>query len=317
MQNTQEQPGAIATSRLRKEYDDVVALRALDLNVAAGELYGLIGPNGAGKSTLLKLLATALRPDYGTASVAGFDTLSAPLEVRRRVGFMPDFFSLYEQVTVEDFLTYFGLAYGLTPERTQSRVDELLAMVNLADKRGANISDLSRGMRQRLVFAKTLVHDPDVLLLDEPMSGLDPKARNEMRNLIRELHERGRTVIISSHILVELSGLCTSIGVLEKGQLRAHGTIDAIRAELQPEVHAAVEVAADPDRARDVISGCEGADVLSLDGNIVRFRITGAREGLADVNAALVNAGLRVLSLTQESGGLEDLYFKLSGHEVQ
>jgi ABC-2 type transport system ATP-binding protein len=308
---------AVSTRQLRKEYDDVVALRALDFEAPAGAILGLIGPNGAGKSTLLKILAAALQPDFGSATVAGFDVERQPLEVRRSAGFMPDFFALYETVTAEDFLAYFALAFGLPRERALPRAHELLEMVNLQDKRTARISELSRGMRQRLVLAKTLAHDPAVLLLDEPLSGLDPMARMNMREALRNLNAQGRTVIISSHILAEMTDFCTHACILEKGALLASGSIAEIQQRTAGSVQAVVEVGGDPAAARAALAALPGAEVLAGDGPLVRFALSGDRARLAEANAALVAAGVPVLGLREQGAGLEDIYFKLSSHEVQ
>jgi ABC-2 type transport system ATP-binding protein len=308
---------AVSTRQLRKEYDDVVALRSLDLDVPEGAIFGLIGPNGAGKSTLLKILAASLQPDYGSARVAGFDVRQAAADVRRSVGFMPDFFALYENVTAEDFLAYFALAFGMPPERALPRAHELLDAVNLAEKRTARISELSRGMRQRLVLAKTLAHDPPVLLLDEPLSGLDPKARMNMREVLRNLNTRGRTVIISSHILAEMTDFCTAVGILEKGALLAAGSVDAIKQRVAGAVQVAVDVGGDPGAARAVLGGIPGVELLPGDGQQVRFTLAGERARIAEINAALVHAGVPVLGLREQGAGIEDLYFKLSSHEVQ
>lgn len=307
---------AIATRQLRKEYEDVIALRALDLEVRGGEIFGLIGPNGAGKSTLLKILATALRPDHGGAAVTGYDVEGAPREVRRRVGFMPDFFSMYENVTAEDFLTYFGLAFGLEPDKALERTRLLLKRVNLADKSGARVAELSRGMRQRLVFAKTIVHDPPVLLLDEPLSGLDPMARMEMRGILRGLREEGKTVVVSSHVLPELTDFCTSVGILEKGELLIAGSMAEVSAAAKGGRQVEIEVVGEPGRARDIISAAGGALAPGA-GPRIRFTLEGARERIAEINAALTKAGIGVLAIEDKGSDLENIYFRLSSHEVQ
>lgn len=307
---------AVSTHLLRKEYDEVVSLKALDLEIERGEIYGLIGPNGAGKSTLLKILATALKHDYGTANVCGFNVETSPIEVRKRVGFMPDFFALYESVTTEDFLMYFGLAFGMDREKLPGIVNTLLEKVNLSTKRSAMISELSRGMRQRLVFAKTLIHNPPVLLLDEPLSGLDPMSRAEMRNILFAAREEGKTIIISSHILSELKDLCTSIGILEKGVLRVSGKIETILSTLHGARQVTMEINGDMSRAKAVVAGLDIAEVMNAEGPIITMLIKGDRSGIADVNAALVASGVGVLSIREKGGDLEDIYFQVSDHEV-
>jgi ABC-2 type transport system ATP-binding protein len=308
---------AIKTSHLRKEYDKVIALSALDLEIPEGEICGLIGPNGAGKSTLLKILSTVIRPDFGLASVSGFGVETNVLEVRRRVGFMPDFFALYENMTSEDFLVYFALAYGMPPDKIKPRVDELLALVNLTDKRNEMISGLSRGMKQRLVFVKTLIHDPPVLLLDEPLSGLDPKARIEMRESLRSLKKMGKTIIVSSHILAELSDFCSYVVILEKGILRANGTVSQILDQIQGALQVAIEVTNELEKAKEIIGKFKNVSIKSGEGMIINFSLAGEKKELAAVNAALVNAGIGVVAITEKRGDIEDIYAKISAHEVQ
>jgi len=308
---------AIKTSRLRKEYDKVIALSALDLEIPEGEICGLIGPNGAGKSTLLKILSTVIRPDFGLASVGGFGVETNVLEVRRRVGFMPDFFALYENMTAEDFLIYFALAYGMTPDKIKPRVDELLTLVNLTDKRNEMISGLSRGMKQRLVFVKTLIHDPPVLLLDEPLSGLDPKARIEMRESLRSLKKMGKTIIVSSHILAELSDFCSYVVILEKGILRANGTVSQILDQIQGALQVTIEVTNEAEKAKEIIGKFKNVSIKSGEGMLINFSLAGEKKELAAVNAALVSAGVGVVAITEKRGDIEDIYAKISAHEVQ
>ena len=308
---------AIKTSHLRKEYDKVIALSALDLEIPEGEICGLIGPNGAGKSTLLKILSTVIRPDFGLASINGFGVETNVLEVRRRVGFMPDFFALYENMTAEDFLIYFALAYGMTPDKIKPRVDELLALVNLTDKRNEMISGLSRGMKQRLVFVKTLIHDPPVLLLDEPLSGLDPKARIEMREALRSLKKLGKTIIVSSHILAELSDFCSYVVILEKGILRANGTVSQILDQIQGALQVTIEITGELEKAKEIIGKFKNVSIKSGEGMIINFSLAGEKKELAAINAALVNAGIGVMTVTEKRGDIEDIYAKISAHEVQ
>src|SRR5438093_253756 len=224
----------IEVHHLRKEYDQTVALENLHLEVPEGEVYGLIGPNGAGKTTLIRILATLLEPTYGQVRIAGIDVLEEPLRVHPLIGYMSDFFSLYENMLVWEYLDHFARCYRIPAQRRSRLIAEVLQLVSLEVRRDAEIKALSRGMRQRLCFAKTLLHEPQVLLLDEPASGLDPAGRIEFRELLKQLHEMGRTILISSHILTEMADFCTSIGILEEGRLLASGRVTEILHQLQP-----------------------------------------------------------------------------------
>ena len=305
----------VMVEKLRKEYDSLVALNSIDLAIPEGEIFGLIGPNGAGKTTLLNILATYMRPDFGRASICGLDIEKAPLRVRRKIGFMPDFFNLYEDMVTEDFITYFGLAFGVERQLLPGRVSDLLRETNLLGKRHALIRDLSRGMRQRLTFAKTLIHDPELLLLDEPLSGLDPLARMEMRKIFRSLRDKGKTVIISSHILTELSEFCTMVGIIEKGEMKVCGRIDEVLKRFHRDRVVTIEVLNNGENARRVIEGFEGVLLDPGSDNVIKFRCR-ERETISGVNAALVNSGLQVVSLLEEKADIEDIYFKVAPHEV-
>ena len=224
---------AIETINLTRQYGKLTAVDALNLQVPAGSLFGLIGPNGAGKTTTLRMLAGLLDPSSGEIQINGSSTNGGWQDVRRQIGYMPDFFGVYEDMLVWEYLDFFARCYDLPAQRRQRVTDELLELVDLNEKRDAFVQSLSRGMRQRLCLAHTLVHDPAVLLLDEPASGLDPRARVEMRELLRELGAMGKTVIVSSHILAELAELCDSIGIIERGQLVTSGTVEEISRQAQ------------------------------------------------------------------------------------
>src|SRR5881275_2527429 len=234
----------IEVRHLRKEYDQTIALENLHLDIPQGEVYGLIGPNGAGKTTLIRVLATLLEPTYGQVRIAGIDVLAEPLRVHPFIGYMSDFFSLYENMLVWEYLDHFARCYNVERRKRERLIDEVLELVSLEVRRDAEIRSLSRGMRQRLCFAKTLLHQPKVLLLDEPASGLDPAGRLEFRELLKQLHAMGRTVLISSHILTEMADFCTSVGIMEEGKLLASGRVTEILQQLQPALRLEIEVAA-------------------------------------------------------------------------
>src|SRR5690242_288498 len=223
----------VVTRGLVKRYPGTVAVAGLDLAVGDREIFGLVGPNGAGKTTTLRILATLLAPTAGHAEVAGIDVRRSPDAARRVLGFMPDVFGVYDDMKVWEYLDFFARCYGIPGARRRQMIGDLLDLVDLSDKRDAYVQSLSRGMQQRLCLAHTLVHDPQVLLLDEPASGLDPRARVELRELLRELRAIGKTILISSHILPELEELCTSVAIVDRGQVLAQGRVSDIERRLR------------------------------------------------------------------------------------
>src|SRR5450432_804173 len=216
-----------------KVYGDFVAVANLNLKIAAGEMFGFIGPNGAGKSTTIRFLATLLRATAGEGIVNGHSVTRDPIGVRKSIGYMPDNFGVYDGMKVWEFLDFFAVAYQIPRERRKGVIGDVLELLDLTHKRDDFVNGLSRGMKQRLCLAKTLVHDPPVLILDEPASGLDPRARLEVKALLKELRNMGKTILISSHILTELADCCTSIGIIERGQLLLHGPIDKVYRQIQ------------------------------------------------------------------------------------
>ncbi|UNK17523.1 ABC transporter ATP-binding protein [Paenibacillus sp. N3/727] len=218
---------------LSKHYGTFEALKGISLDIDKGTVFGFVGPNGAGKSTTMSILATLALPSSGTAKVGGYEVTEYPKEVRKRIGYMPDFFGVYDQLKATEYLHFYGASYGITRQEREKLIPQLLELVNLSDKADAYVDSLSRGMKQRLCLARSLVHDPDVLILDEPASGLDPRARIEMREILKELKLMGKTIIISSHILPELAEMVDEIGVIEHGEMIAQGKVSDIQNRLR------------------------------------------------------------------------------------
>lgn len=233
----------IKASQLTKKYDDMYAIRDIDLDLGEGDLFGFIGPNGAGKTTTMRIIATLLTPTYGEAYVCGHSIYTHPKEIRRLVGYMPDFFGVYDDMTVIEYLDFFAAAYRIAPHARKKRCDEMLEIVDLDFKRDAFANTLSRGQTQRLGLARVLLHDPAVLLLDEPLSGLDPRARIEMRALMRRLGGMGKTIIVSSHILPELADVCNKVGIIDSGKLIANDDVFSIIKQVRPNMVLLIELA--------------------------------------------------------------------------
>jgi len=252
----------VETRELTRRYGKTLALDHLNLEIPQGAIFGFIGPNGAGKTTTMRILTTLLAPTSGEAWVAGRSVLKAPLEVRKMVGFMPDFFGVYDNMKVWEYLDFFGRAYGVAPTRRSAMIGELLELVDLGPKRDDFVMDLSRGMKQRLSLARTMIHDPALLILDEPASGLDPRARIELRELLKEMRALGKTVMISSHILTELAEMCTHIAIIERGKLLASGDVQTILRSLQPHRTLEIRVLAGSERAEEQLRG--RPDVLNV-----------------------------------------------------
>src|SRR5579872_2278652 len=256
----------IETRDLTKMYGDLYALNRLTLKLEKGDVYGFIGPNGAGKTTTMRILATLLNPTWGEASVCGYSIYNGAKEIRRLMGYMPDFFGVYDDMKVIEYLEFFAAAYRIKGADRRRKCDQVLDLVDLGYKRDALVTSLSRGMTQRLGLARVLLHEPQVLLLDEPASGLDPRARIEMRGLLKELRSMGKTILVSSHILPELADVCNKIGIIERGQLLFDGDVaSAIRQVRQHTVYHVAVADGRTDAAREHLEGHH--DVHKVEGH--------------------------------------------------
>jgi ABC-2 type transport system ATP-binding protein len=301
---------------LHKRYDETIALENLHLEIPRGEVFGLIGPNGAGKTTLIRILATLLEPTFGQARIAGIDVLEEPLRIHPLVGYMSDFFSLYEGMLVWEYLDHFARCYGIERKRREKLIEEVLDLVSLDVRRGTEIRTLSRGMRQRLCFAKTLLHEPQVLLLDEPASGMDPGGRVEFRELLKQLHEMGRTILISSHILTEMADFCTSIGIMEQGQLLKSGRVADILEDLQPGLRLEIETVSELRLLVEVLQAHPAVQKVETTNGSVECRWRGKREELPELHRRIVEAGIDLVALAVKTDNLEDIYMKISRHRT-
>lgn len=319
---------AIETRGLTRRYGKLTAVQDLNLTIPQGSLYGLIGPNGAGKTTTLRMLAGLLEPSSGEIIINGSASARDPAELHRQIGYMPDFFGVYDDLLVWEYLDFFARCYNIPAPRRRQVIDELLELVDLTEKRDSYVHTLSRGMLQRLCLAHALVHDPQVLLLDEPASGLDPRARVEMRELLRELGAMGKTVVLSSHILSELAELCDSIGIIERGQLIVSGQLEAIRAQMQEGRRLRLRVLSDRAEAEAVLRDLPGVTqvypVAEINGNHngapsdqeLEVDFIGDENGLADLLEALIARRVRVASFTEAQSGLEEVFLRLTKGEV-
>ena len=302
---------------LCKEFDELVAVQGLDLSIPAGEIYGLIGPNGAGKTTTIRMACGLLEPTGGHVSVMDVDVHRYPERAQQFIGYLSDFFTLYEDLKVWEYLDFFAHAYKMQETEIPARIDEVIRQVELEVKHDAMIRGLSRGMKQRLGIARAIIHKPIVLLLDEPASGLDPKARMDLRNLLRSLRDDGTTILISSHILTELEGFCTSIGLMEKGQMVRSGTIAAITAAETPlRVVRLGWMGAGEASVRSILEGNAQVSAIVVRSGQALFKFGGSEEELTALLAAVVAAGVKVLNFGEVKQTVEDLYLKLSHNEV-
>ena len=312
----------VETRGLVKRYDGQLAVAGIDLSIGPGEIFGLVGPNGAGKTTTMRILATLLSPTAGEAYVTGIPVGSDPIEVRRRIGYMPDFYGVYDDLRVWEYLDFFARCYGVSAQRRATMIGELLEIVGLPDKRDAYVESLSRGMRQRLCLAHTLVHDPALLILDEPASGLDPRARVEMREILRELRSMGKTILVSSHILPELAEMCTGVAIIDRGRVLRSGSIGEIERSLRASAILRIDLLGDDtavEAARTWLSTdprvgtVETVDGAGPDGTRLEVPFDGPDEAQADLLRAMVVAGHRVTSFAQATSDLEEIFLRVTG----
>jgi ABC-2 type transport system ATP-binding protein len=302
----------IETHDLTKRYDDLYAIRSINLRLHKGDLFGFIGPNGAGKTTTMRILATLLQPSWGEASIDGHSIYTNPKEIRRLVGYMPDFFGVYDDMKVIEYLEFFAAAYRINGARRSKVCQELLDIVDLDFKRDAYANTLSRGQTQRLGLARVLIHDPQVLLLDEPLSGLDPRARIDMRNLLKRLGEMGKTIIVSSHILPELADVCNKIGIINQGQMKINAPVSEIMQQVRPYTQLRVRVAHDHERAADVLRVRSIVQKVEVDAEKL---IVALREGITDYSelpTCLIQNGFRLVEFGEDEINLEAAFMALT-----
>lgn len=308
---------AVQTLKLTRLYGRMIALNALDLTVMRGDLFGFIGSNGAGKTTTLRILATFLAPSGGTARVLGHDVVRDADAVRHVIGYMPDFFGVYKDMEVTEYLDFFGACYKIPTAQREKTVSDVLELVGLSEKKGALIGALSRGMQQRLGLARVLIHDPQLLLLDEPASGLDPRARIEMMAILQELQKMGKTIIISSHILSELESLCNRVAIIEKGQLIYTGPVQGVRDQMSTGRVLWVRVSSDQSRAIELLKARpEVASAEAKDGQ-VKITLADHDTDHSIVADTLVHGGAKLLELREDEVGLEEVFMRVTRGETQ
>ena len=304
----------IEIQNLSKRYGSFLALDNLNLSIEKGTVFGFVGQNGAGKSTTFSILATLLAPTAGTATVNGFNISQEPKLVRRQIGYMPDFFGVYDQLKADEYLDFYGASYKIPAAQRKKLIPQLLELVNLSHKKDSYVDLLSRGMKQRLCLARCLIHDPEVLILDEPASGLDPRARVEMREILKELKKMGKTILISSHILPELAEMCDEIGVIDNGRLVAHGSVSDIQFQLQADklivvkVRGLVESAAAFFEDDPFVSKIE----VNEESKTLQFLYKGEETGQIELLKKAILNDIPILSFKETETNLEDVFMEIT-----
>ena len=302
----------IETKNLTKNYGNLTAVDNLNLTIKEGDIFGFIGPNGAGKTTTMRILVTLLEPTRGKAVINGMDVGRNGKKVRRMVGYMPDFMGVYDDLKVFEYLEFFAAAFGIERKKRKSIVEGVLELTDLQSKARATVDSLSRGMQQRLGLARVLIHDPKVLILDEPASGLDPRARIEIRELLRELKRMGKTIMISSHILSELEEICDHVGIIEHGRLVFSGTLEEILTRLGIQSKVRIKVADKQDKAVEMLSALPQVQQVQALGDYIAVTFQDGKDGDGVIARTLVNADLDIISIQPEKLKLDDAFLQLT-----
>jgi ABC-2 type transport system ATP-binding protein len=302
----------IETRDLTKTYGELYALKKLDLKLERGDVYGFIGPNGAGKTTTMRILATLLNPTWGEAYVCGYSIYTKAKDIRRVIGYMPDFFGVYDDMKVLEYLEFFAAAYRIKGAARRKICDEVLDLVDLGYKRDALVTSLSRGMTQRLGLARVLLHDPQVLLLDEPASGLDPRARIEIRGLLKELRNMGKTILISSHILPELADICNKIGIIERGELLVNANVSDVMKQVRGQTLLNVAVATDLDGAAKLLTDHADVEKIERREEVLVVTLKVGVMDYSDLPTLLIQAGHKLTLFREDELNLETAFMALT-----
>jgi ABC-2 type transport system ATP-binding protein len=303
----------IEVRNLTKRFKRVEALKHINFAIEPGDIYGYIGPNGAGKTTTIKVLATLLLPTSGEAFIDGIDVVHNPMQVRKIIGYMPDFFGVYDEMKSWEYLDFFAACYRIPKHKRVGIIDDVLELTDLSTKKDAFVHELSRGMKQRLCLARCLVHDPKVLLLDEPASGLDPRARIELRELLKELGRMGKTILVSSHILTELADFCNTVGIIEAGEMILTGRIEEILRQIKGHRVLEIKVTDREEQAKEILLAQEKVTDVQIAGpKFLRVMFTGETDDIPDLMDKLKEAGIRVVAFSEEETDLEDLFMRVT-----
>ena len=302
----------IELSGFGKDYGEFTAVDCLDLKIEEGEMFGFIGPNGAGKSTSIRFLTTLLRATRGDGKVNGYSVSQQPMDVRRSVGYMPDAFGVYDGMKVWEFLDFFAVAYKIGRSKRKQVIRDVLELLDLSYKRDDYVNGLSRGMKQRLCLAKTLVHDPPVLILDEPASGLDPRARVEVKELLKELRRMGKTILISSHILTELADCCTSIGIIERGKLLMHGPIDDVYNQIRGNQVIEARFGENLEKGLSIVRSDPDVRDVQIDGSTITIEFVQPDVNPSNLLKQLVANDVEVINFGRRDPNLEDVFMMVT-----
>jgi ABC-2 type transport system ATP-binding protein len=297
---------------LTKKYGELFAINKIELKLDRGDVFGFIGPNGAGKTTTMRILATLLNPTWGEAYVGGYSIYTKPKEIRRIIGYMPDFFGVYDNMQVIEYLEFFAAAYRITGPDRRKICNDVLDLVDLGYKRNELVTSLSRGMTQRLGLARVLLHDPQVLLLDEPASGLDPRARIEIRGLLKELRSMGKTIMVSSHILPELADICNKIGIIERGELIVNADVDDVMKQVRQQTVLKIDVSTDREAAAKLLESHPIVEQVEVDKNGLRVTLTNGDHDFSQLARILLDNGHALTRLGEEEINLETAFMTLT-----
>ncbi|EKQ51412.1 MULTISPECIES: ABC transporter ATP-binding protein [unclassified Clostridium] len=302
----------LVIKELEKSYGKFKALNKLNLDIKKGEIFGFIGPNGAGKSTTMKIVSGLLAADSGEVYVDGIDAIKNNRKLKEKIGYMPDFFGVYDNLKAYEYLEFYGSIYGISGKEIKKLSMDLLELVNLENKYDAYVDGLSRGMKQRLCLARCLIHNPQLLILDEPASGMDPRARFEMKNILKNLRDMDKTILVSSHILSELGEICTNIGIVESGQMVCQGTVEDIMNAASGNENIIINVLNNEEKAVKLLKEMPKVGKVKFENNEINITFSGNEEDSANLLKTLIMNDIPVISFNKETSSLEELFIKIT-----